>query len=329
MNSICYIVLYFGKLPNSMSCWLESCALNDTVNWILYTDDKTKYDYPPNVSVCYTTFKEMVERIQDKFDFPISIDTPYRLCDYKVSYGYIFEDELKVFDYWGYCDLDMIFGDIRSFITDEIAAKFDKIGFLGHSTLYKNNSYMNRLFMRDVDGNPIYKKIFSTSGNVNQYFDEKWINLICEQNGVRCYQETIFADIIPWAWKFRIGYANGQNKILNEHRIFLKEGKKLFSYAINQNREISVDEFMYIHLLKRTMKYSIKKNCSRFLIIPNRCKKYEKQLSKFMIYYYSINNMILYWLDIILRKWKKISVKNVINYFKIRTKAQKNYYSEG
>ncbi len=164
---------------------------------------------------------------------------------------------------------------------------------------------------------------------MNQYFDEKWINLICEQNGVRCYQETIFADIIPWAWKFRIGYANGQNKILNEHRIFLKEGKKLFSYAINQNREISVDEFMYIHLLKRSMKYSIKKNCSRFLIIPNRCKKYEKQLSKFMIYYYSINNMILYWLDIILRKWKKISVKNVINYFKIRTKAQKNYYSEG
>ena len=41
------------------------------------------------------TFTELVSKIQSKFPFKILVPSPYRLCDYKVAYGHIFEEELN------------------------------------------------------------------------------------------------------------------------------------------------------------------------------------------------------------------------------------------
>ena len=51
MKSICYVVPYFGKFPVSFPLWLVSCGANPTVDWLIFTDDTTPYDYPQNVKV--------------------------------------------------------------------------------------------------------------------------------------------------------------------------------------------------------------------------------------------------------------------------------------
>lgn len=56
MKSICLTVPYFGKLPPSFQIWLNSCKQNATTNWLIYTDDKTNFDYTPNVRVVYQLF---------------------------------------------------------------------------------------------------------------------------------------------------------------------------------------------------------------------------------------------------------------------------------
>ena len=38
---------------------------------------------------------EIREKIQSKFDFKISLEEPYKLCDYKPAYGYIFEEFIR------------------------------------------------------------------------------------------------------------------------------------------------------------------------------------------------------------------------------------------
>lgn len=43
MKSIAYLVPYFGKLPAGFKMWLLSCAANETIDWILLTDDRTEY----------------------------------------------------------------------------------------------------------------------------------------------------------------------------------------------------------------------------------------------------------------------------------------------
>ena len=59
-NRILFIVPYFGRFHHYFQLWLQSCKYNATIDWLLLTDDETAYDYPVNVKVKYTTFKEVV-----------------------------------------------------------------------------------------------------------------------------------------------------------------------------------------------------------------------------------------------------------------------------
>ena len=43
MKSICYIVPYFGKLPSNFQIWLQTCSKNETIDLMIFTDDKTEY----------------------------------------------------------------------------------------------------------------------------------------------------------------------------------------------------------------------------------------------------------------------------------------------
>ena len=116
MIKIAVIIPYFGKFPNYFELFLKSCKMNPTIDWIIFTDSKENYHYPANVRRIETTFEELKSRFQKKFDFKIALDSPYKLCDYKVMTGYLFEDYLEGYDYWGYSDVDMLFGDIRKFL---------------------------------------------------------------------------------------------------------------------------------------------------------------------------------------------------------------------
>ena len=43
----------------------------------------------------------------------VTLDRPYKLCDFKPAYGFIFGEYLKEYDYWGHCDIDIVWGDLR------------------------------------------------------------------------------------------------------------------------------------------------------------------------------------------------------------------------
>lgn len=120
MYKIIYINLYFGSLPNNFQLYLKSCKYNSTVDWLIFTDDNTEYDYPENVKVKYTSFDKISKLIARNFDYDIVLDRPYKLCAYRPAYGQIFKDYIKEYDFWGYCDFDMLWGDIRKFYTDEV-----------------------------------------------------------------------------------------------------------------------------------------------------------------------------------------------------------------
>ena len=148
MKKIIFIIPYFGKFKNYFQLFLNSCKYNDTVNWLIFTDDYTEFQYPNNVKVVYTTFEKIRNQIQSKFDFKICLEKPYKLCDYKVTYGYVFSEYIKQYDFWGYCDIDLIWGNIRKFYTDNLLNNNDKIGFYGHCTIYRNNEEINKMFMK-------------------------------------------------------------------------------------------------------------------------------------------------------------------------------------
>ncbi|MGO4946887.1 DUF6625 family protein [Blautia sp. Sow4_E7] len=277
MNKIAFIIPYFGKFNNYFQLFLKSCKMNPTVTWLIFTDDKTDYQYPPNVKVVYTEFKTIQQRIRNKFDFAVSIERPYKLCDYRPTYGYIFEDYLKDFDYWGYCDCDLIWGNIRKYICDDILEGYDKIGVYGHCAIFKNTYEINRLFMSSLNGELIYKEVLADVRNHS--FDEEYnnsINNIFITNGLRVFEGLKIANIYMKSSFFRLVNMNSEHKYEVESRVrgfFVWNDGNLERYYVD-NGKINKEEFLYIHMQSRKMKNKV--NEERFKIIPNSFENIEK-----------------------------------------------------
>lgn len=264
-RKLCFIIPYFGKLPNYFQLFLNSCATNVDFNWLVFTDDNTSYSYPKNVSKMKMSFRECQELIKSKFDCPVALNHPYKLCDLKPMYGYIFEEYLKDFRFWGHCDVDTIMGNLGKWLTDEFLDNFDKLFCLGHMTIYRNTSENNRVFMTNYKGRDVYKEALASPDIYT--FDESWkdnvnINTIFEYCGKRCYKEDLSLNIACPHNKFRRIQFLGREvwKDLNGYRIeeyrdcvYLWDNGSICRYFKKASNLVRED-FLYMHLQWRKMK---------------------------------------------------------------------------
>ena len=67
MKKVAYVIPYFGKFPKGFDLFLMSCRNNPTIDWLIFTDDHTSYEYPSNVKVYYCpNFSPGCIRIYDR-----------------------------------------------------------------------------------------------------------------------------------------------------------------------------------------------------------------------------------------------------------------------
>lgn len=292
MKSIAIIIPYFGELPNLFPIWLRTVKENNDIDWILITDDIKKYDYPKNVHVMYSEFSEIKKRIRKLYDFDIYLEDPYKLCDYRVAYGDIFKDILSGYDFWGHCDLDVIFGDIRKFINDDILSKYQKIQYRGHLTLYKNNEEVNTRYKLKFNGEEIYKEIFRDKRM--RFFDEEIINHIYEQYNIPYYKVVNFAEFKIRRYNFWLLHLPDKYDYKNKNQIFYwKNGSLIRLYLFND--EIYEEEFMYVHFLKRDMDMNINidniSDIKEFVIYPNKIDEFQENIDASYIKKHSKNKL--------------------------------------
>lgn len=286
MKKILFICPYFGKYPNYFNLTLKSIENNPTIDWLIITDITTKYNYPSNVTIVYMKFNELQKKFQSYFDFPITLDKPYKLCDYKCTYGLIFKEFITNYDFWGHCDFDCIFGDLRKYLPDNLLNTYERIFCRGHLSIYKNQYKINTLFKNIINEKKCnYREVFSSSEPFS--FDEFGIIKISMANNIKIYDKFVFADIYPWIYPFKCAETSVQ---YNQKQIFKYEQGKLYSIFLDNNTILS-KEYMYIHLQRRFMINSVI-NPNKFLIIPNKfieftpiTKKFIKKNSKNKILY--------------------------------------------
>ena len=162
------IIPYYGKFPSIFDLWLKSCKNNPEIEWLLVTDIDCSEVLPLNVKRLNLTFKELKNKFEQKLGMSISLESPYKLCDYKPLYGYLFEEYLKDFDFWGYCDMDVVWGKIFDFLPMELFRKYDKILDLGHLSFIRNDKAINENFKKYRGYLTILKK------PINYTNDEAW-----------------------------------------------------------------------------------------------------------------------------------------------------------
>ncbi|MEY8688211.1 DUF6625 family protein [Bacteroides sp. AN502(2024)] len=243
---------YFGKFPPFFDLFLESCRYNPEITFLIFTDQHNIPLCPPNVEIFQWQFFDLKKMIQGKLSLNIKAMyalSPYKLCDYKPAYGKLFEDYLEGADFWGFCDMDLIFGKIFNILSLDKLSQSERILTQGHLTFYKNSHKMNMMFTRELENGISFAQAISFSEPA--FFDEIFMPEICKENDVIQYGENVFADILPQYATFVVApTCTITNRA--KQRFCWKNGR-LFQMYRSVDSEETLSEIMYIHFQKRPL----------------------------------------------------------------------------
>ncbi len=253
MISVCIIGIWIGPFLPWMDLWIKSVCYNPTIDFLVITDQNTPSDIPENLHFINSTLPDIKKKAESKLGMSICLKAPYKLCDYKCVFGKILEEELKGYDYWGHCDFDMIFGDIRTFIEKYAIWQYDKFFNRGHLTLYRNNKEVMDRYRLSGGVFGTYKEIFRS--DLVWGFDEMYgINRIYQKHGFPCFNEFIFADIARQYWDMRLVSASLKSNGNANYplQVFCWKNGKIFQEWIEEDSGmVCAKEFAYIHFAKR------------------------------------------------------------------------------
>jgi hypothetical protein len=242
--SIRLVVPYFGPRPPYLPLVVRSMAHNPDVDWLLLTDRPVP-GAPPNVTVRLCTFADLADRIQRHFDFPVCLPDPYKLCDVRPAFGEVFAEELAGWDFWGHCDLDVVFGRIRDHLPPEAFA-VDKVLVQGNFALYRNTPEAARWYRHEIDG-VSYREVLTTPAA--RHFDEMaGIALLLADLGVPVWQEPVIFDLSFRRYRTRAELPPGRDP-----RRYAWEDGEVCEYRLDGG-DVARRTALLVHLQKRSMR---------------------------------------------------------------------------
>ncbi|MBW4417630.1 MAG: hypothetical protein KME13_00205 [Myxacorys californica WJT36-NPBG1] len=154
-KKIIFLMPYFGRWPEWFELYLESCRWNSTIDWLFFTDCPVPETAPPNVRFVSLRFQDYQQLASDRLGINFKTDSSYTLCNLRPAYGVIHEEYLDGYDYFGFSDIDVIYGNLRAFYNDEIlvhntlSTHSDRVS--GHLFLIKNDQEWLNAFRQIPD----------------------------------------------------------------------------------------------------------------------------------------------------------------------------------
>lgn len=150
MNKIALIIPYFGEFPEWMPLYLYSCSRQRNIDFLYFTDCKLPKKIYDNTIFIRTTFAEYCEKVSNRLNIDFHPIKSYKLCDLKPFYGMVHEDDLNKYEWWGFGDLDLIYGDLSLLVNGENMRKYDLLTthidkVAGHFTIVRKDSEFTRV----------------------------------------------------------------------------------------------------------------------------------------------------------------------------------------
>src|ERR1700733_4368230 len=146
---VAFLVPFLGRWPKWSRLFFRSIEANPSVDIVLLCEHVPPWSMPPNVSINKFTKAEIISRVKSAIGLELKSISGHKLCDFKPFYGLIFADLLKDYQFWGFCDVDMMFGDIGKLFNSGFLEKIDVFTshnshVVGHFTVLRNTEAVNR-----------------------------------------------------------------------------------------------------------------------------------------------------------------------------------------
>jgi hypothetical protein len=272
-NKIGIIIPYFGKLPNYFSFFLKGCEFNANVVDIHFIHDQDiAFDLPQNFFHHRLSLSDFNKLATLKLGIEIVIKNPYKFCDFKPIYGHVFEDILMDYEFWGYGDIDIIYGDLSKFYTDLNLDKYDLITFReyiisGALTILKNNEYFKKLYLKSPNVLDILK-------DENCYaFDESSGKIAYCRKRIPAFQLIEIDKIVCWTSIIQKEFYEGRLNLYSKYELIEAISFNNIYMISKGELTMGLDEFAAYHLVteKRLSKFVIpnwKEIPNQFFITP-------------------------------------------------------------
>ncbi len=205
------MAIYFGRLPDYIGLWLQSCAANPGIDWLLICDQPGRIEPPGNVTVHRSSLDEIRAMLSEALGFAVALPTAYKLCDFRPVYWTILDRLGWTYDYWGHCDVDVYFGRLLDFVGPPIRAGYDRIFGLGHLSILRNSPLAKLAFALPSRA-PAWRAIFTRGANFG--FDEhRGVNRTWRAWRLRYHEdESVVADIDPGFDSPRLAHLPGNRR---------------------------------------------------------------------------------------------------------------------
>lgn len=126
--------------------------MNPLIEFVIVTDLDDPALVPVNVRLVKMPLADVMDRLSGVIGSPLKFARLHKLCDCKPFYALAFPELVEGCDYWGYCDLDLFFGDLTPLIDMARSRKWDFISpwdyTVGHCNLLRNEERVNRIALK-------------------------------------------------------------------------------------------------------------------------------------------------------------------------------------
>jgi len=278
-TSIAVLTCWYGPYPWYFPYYVHSCSFNPTIDFYIITDNLDEIpNKPDNLIIIYKTLADIKKIASEKLGFGVSLDYAFKLNDFKPAYGFLFPKIFEGYSYWGQCDLDIIYGDIRGFLNEKTLNSYDYLSMrhdytTGCFSLYKNNEKMNTFFMKSKD----YRSVLANYESC--CFDE------CSELGYLPLgkNKSIFefrTEIVSFTHVIK---AAEITKEIKAHFDFIllegNPGKIVFDNGkVIYNNKMEGIMYHLINFKKRRSSFKVpKKIPNKYRISPSKIYHYEKQ----------------------------------------------------
>jgi hypothetical protein len=154
--SILILYPYFGKLPEWFDLFHETLLRNADVDFLFFTDVEFDRYTAPNVQHRSMSLSDYAQLCSQKLGINVVLENSYKICDLRPFFGRIHANEIKGYDFYGYGDIDLLFGDIRSFYSSQILNRYDVLSthpdmLSGHFCLFRNSEFNRTLSFNIIE----------------------------------------------------------------------------------------------------------------------------------------------------------------------------------
>lgn len=124
--SAAFCVPFFGPLPPYFIHWVKSCEINHGhFHWFVYSDHvRSRRRLNRAVTIIPYTFDAMASDFKNILGIEIFRENLRMICNYRLLFYFLRRETepLDRYDFIGYTDMDMIYGDLARFMPEDTRA---------------------------------------------------------------------------------------------------------------------------------------------------------------------------------------------------------------